>query len=58
MLEYHNHIDIIDYKLKHTEDDAYLKQLKGYQEYIVNLTNKKTNIYLYSIIDKKIVFLN
>ncbi|MBQ9318764.1 MAG: UvrD-helicase domain-containing protein [Bacilli bacterium] len=58
MLEYDNHIDIIDYKLKHTSDDAYLKQLKGYQEYIYNLTNKKTNIYLYSIMDKKIIDLN
>lgn len=58
MLEYSDHIDIIDYKLKHVEDDAYLKQLKGYQEYIYNLTNKKTNIYLYSIMDKKIIDLN
>ena len=58
MLEYNDHIDIIDYKLKHVEDEAYLKQLNGYQEYIYNLTNKKTNIYLYSIMDKKIIDLN
>ena len=58
MLEYNDHIDIIDYKLKHVEDDAYLKQLNGYKEYIINLTNKKTNIYLYSIMDKKIIDLN
>ena len=58
MLEYNDHIDIIDYKLKHTSDEAYLKQLKGYQEYIYNLTNKKTNIYLYSIMDKKVIDLN
>ena len=58
MIEYNDHIDIIDYKLKHVEDDAYLKQLKGYQEYIYNLTNKKTNIYLYSIMDKKVIDLN
>lgn len=57
MLEYSDHIDIIDYKLKHTNDDAYLKQLNGYKEYITYLTNKKTNIYLYSIIDKKIINL-
>ena len=29
MFEYNDHIDIIDYKLKHVEDDAYLKQLNG-----------------------------
>ena len=58
MLEYNDHIDIIDYKLKHVEDDAYLKQLNGFKEYIINLTNKKTNIYLYSIMDKKIIDLN
>lgn len=58
MLEYSDHIDIIDYKLKHVSDDAYLRQLKGYQEYIYNLTNKKTDIYLYSIMDKKVINLN
>ena len=58
MIEYSDHIDIIDYKLKHTDDDAYLKQLNGYKEYIYNLTNKKTNIYLYSIMDMKIIDLN
>ena len=58
MLEYNDHIDIIDYKLKHVEDDAYLKQLNGYKEYIYNFTNKKTNIYLYSIMDMKIIDLN
>ena len=58
MLEYNDHIDIIDYKLKHVSDEAYLKQLNGYKEYIYNLTNKKTNIYLYSIMDKKVIDLN
>ena len=54
MLEYGDHIDIIDYKLKDIEDDNYLKQLSGYKDYIENITNKKTNIYLYSIMDEKI----
>ena len=58
MLEYNDHIDIIDYKLKHTDDEAYLKQLNGYKEYIYNLTNKETNIYLYSIMNMKIIDLN
>jgi ATP-dependent helicase/nuclease subunit A len=58
MIEYDNHIDIIDYKLKHVDDEAYIKQLNGYKEFIENKTKKKTNIYLYSLLDKKIVSLN
>lgn len=54
MLEYDNYIDIIDYKLKNTNDEAYLKQLNGYAEYISNKTNKKVNIYLYSILDAEL----
>ena len=38
MLEYSNHIDIIDYKLKHVDDLEYLNQLNGYREYIENKT--------------------
>jgi len=51
LIEYEDYIDIIDYKLKDINDIEYLNQLKGYKEYIENLTNKKTNIYLYSIIN-------
>ena len=54
MLEYDNKIDIIDYKLKKVDDENYLKQLKGYKEYIELISNKTVNIYLYSIIDEKI----
>ena len=53
MLEYDDKIDIIDYKLKNIEDEAYSKQLNGYKEYIERKTGKKVNIYLYSIFDKK-----
>ena len=66
--EYHGIIDlllikeneniIVDYKLKNTTDDAYLKQLNGYKKYIQNITNKITKIYLYSILDEKLVDLN
>jgi len=52
MLEYSDYIDIIDYKLKNIDDDNYLKQLKGYKEYIEGISNKKVNIYLYSIMDE------
>jgi len=68
MVEYHGIIDlliikkdiaiIVDYKLKHTTDDAYLKQLKGYKEYIKMITNMNVDTYLYSIIDSKLVKLD
>lgn len=45
---------IVDYKLKNIEDKEYINQLKGYQKYITDLTNKPTEIYLYSIIDEKL----
>ena len=54
MLVYDDHIDIIDYKLKNIDDEAYIKQLNGYKKYIENKLNKDTNIYLYSIMDNKI----
>ena len=54
MLEYKDHIDIIDYKLKNIDDDNYFKQLNGYKNYIENITNKNVNIYLYSIMDEEI----
>lgn len=58
MIERNDTIDIIDYKLMHTTDDAYLKQLNGYKEYIKNIKCKKVNIYLYSIIDEKLIKLD
>jgi len=55
MLVYDDHIDIIDYKLKNIKDENYIKQLSGYKSYIENKLNKKTNTYLYSIIDKSLL---
>lgn len=49
MLEYDDHIDIIDYKLKHTDDPAYKKQLEGYKSFIESKTHKKIFTYLYSL---------
>ena len=51
ILEYKDNIKIVDYKLKNTSDEAYLKQLNGYKKYIERIFKKKTSIYLYSIID-------
>lgn len=58
MLEYSDHVDIIDYKLKNIEDDAYQEQLNGYKKYIENKLNKKVDIYLYSIMDNIIKKMN
>ena len=55
MLVYDDHIDIIDYKLKNITDENYIKQIKGYKSYIEKKLNKKTNTYLYSIIDNKLL---
>lgn len=51
MLEYNDYINIIDYKLKNVNDEKYNVQLKGYKDYIEKISNKKVNIYLYSIMD-------
>ena len=51
MLEYNDHIDIIDYKLKNVSDEKYLDQLNGYKNYISIKSNKNINIYLYSVMD-------
>ena len=58
MLEYEDYIDIIDYKLKNTNNDDYIVQLNGYKDYVFNLTKKPVNIYLYSLIDSKLVLLD
>ena len=49
MLVYKDHIDIIDYKLSNIDDPNYIKQLKGYKDYIEYKMGLKTNTYLYSI---------
>lgn len=51
ILEFETEIKIIDYKLKNIKDKTYLKQLKGYQKYLEQISNKKVEVYLYSIVD-------
>lgn len=53
MLEEKEKIIIIDYKLKQIDDENYKRQLRGYRNYIEKKTNKKTSIYLYSIIEEQ-----
>lgn len=54
MLEYDEYINIVDYKLKNIDDDGYIKQLKGYQKYIESISNKRVDIYLYSLLDDEL----
>ena len=49
MVAYDDYIDIIDYKLSNIDDEAYIKQLNGYKSYIEMISNKKVNLYLYSL---------
>ena len=53
MLEYDDHIDIIDYKLSNIQDEAYIKQLNTYKKYIESKSNKPVKLYLYSIMQSK-----
>lgn len=55
MIEYENVLYIIDYKLKNISDDAYLKQLAGYKNYIKGITHKEVKTYLYSIMDDSLM---
>jgi len=51
IVEYDDRLSIIDYKLKNLVDDNYIKQLNNYKKYIATKTNKKIDIYLFSIVD-------
>ena len=50
ILEYKDSISIIDYKLKNVEDENYIKQLNSYKDYLSIKTNKKIDLYLFSIL--------
>ena len=45
----------IFYKLQNINDKAYKMQLAGYKEYIEHLTNKKVDVYLYSIMEEQLI---
>ena len=51
MLEYKDCIKIIDYKLKNVNDTNYINQLKNYENYVEKKTNKKIEVFLFSILD-------
>lgn len=58
MLVYDDHIDIIDYKLNDITDESYIKQLKGYKEYIKSQKNVSVYTYLFSILTGTIKEIN
>ena len=53
LIEKETSLIIIDYKLKHIDDEAYDKQLNGYRKYIQEKTKKPVKCYLYSLLDEK-----
>lgn len=55
LLEFDDYYVIIDYKLKHTQDKEYQKQLNGYKDYIVKKTKKPVKMYLYSILKEQLI---
>lgn len=55
LIEHPSHIDIVDYKLSDVTDENYLLQLNGYKDYVQKKTNKPIHLYLYSILEKKLV---
>ena len=54
MLEYIDHIDIIDYKLSNTDSIEYRRQLSIYKKYAEKSSGKKVDCYLLSLLKKKI----
>lgn len=58
LVEHSDHIDIIDFKLSHIDDDAYEKQLGVYKQYVSKLTNKKINTFVTGILSGEIKQIN
>ena len=58
LIEHDDHIDIVDFKLSHVDDEAYDKQLNTYKNYITKLTNKKINTYVTGILSGDIRKIN
>lgn len=46
-------LKVIDYKTKNIDDEAYEEQLKTYRDYLKTITDKKIELYLYSIMEEK-----
>ncbi len=48
----HFKVTIIDFKLKNIYDEAYIKQLHGYYDFLKDKIDKPISLYLYSIMNK------
>lgn len=46
-------LKVVDYKMKNIDDEAYEDQLKTYRDYLKTITDKKIELYLYSIMEEK-----
>ncbi len=55
MIILNDQIIILDYKLNNLMDNDYIKQLRGYQKYIMYKSNKLVKIYLYSILSEEMI---
>lgn len=54
LIEEEDAFKIVDYKLQNTKDEAYIKQLEGYKDYIESKFKKKVRVYLYSILNESL----
>ncbi len=58
LLIYDNHIDIVDYKLSHVDDEAYIRQVNLYKKFISSISEKKINMYIISILHGNVLEVN
>lgn len=54
LIEEKDRFIIIDFKLKSINDEQYVDQIKGYQQYLSKITDKKIQGYLYSLTNKEL----
>ncbi|HRY78205.1 MAG TPA: UvrD-helicase domain-containing protein [Candidatus Izemoplasmatales bacterium] len=51
LVERADRIDLVDYKLKHLDEETYRRQLRGYREFVTRVTGKPVHAYLFSVLD-------
>jgi len=58
LVEHSDHIDIVDFKLSHVDDEQYEKQLNTYKRYVSKITKKPIKMYLTGILSGEIKEVN
>ena len=58
LLEYKDKFMVIDYKLSNASEDKYREQLRVYKNYLESISTKPVEVYLYSILEEKLVKVN